>query len=60
MTEAAAQRRMEERNLRGQKTVAGHTGQQYHGQSDQNDHTSGILEEREQQCGVLDKDQFKY
>lgn len=57
--EAAAQGWMEERSLRGQEIVAGKRGQQYNGQSDENDHTSGILEEGEQQCGVMDKDQFK-
>lgn len=60
LMEAAAQGWMEERNLRGQEIVAGNRGQQYNGQSDENDHTSGILEEGEQQCGVMDKDQFKY
>lgn len=45
--EAAAQGWMEERNLRGQEDVAGHKRQQYHGQRDETDHTSGILEERE-------------
>lgn len=58
--EAAAQGWMVERNLRGQENVAGQKSEQYHGQSDETDHTSGILEEREQQCRVRDKDQFKY
>lgn len=34
---------MEEMKLWGQEMVAGHTGQQYDGQSDENEHTSGIL-----------------
>lgn len=60
LTEAAAQGWMEERNPRGQEREAGHRGQQYYGQSDENHHTSGILEEKEQQCGVMDRDQLKH
>lgn len=55
LTEAGARGWVEERNLRCQKIVDGHTGQQHCGQGGENYHTSGILEERERQCGVMIK-----
>lgn len=59
MAEAAAQGWVEERNLRAQEMVAGHTDQQQRGQSDENNYTSGILENTRAACEVKDKDQVK-
>lgn len=59
-TEAAARGWMKERNLRHQKIVDDHTGEQHRGHSGENHRASGILEEREQQGGDMGKVQFRY